>query len=232
MLVGYARTSTLEQVAGFEAQLRELKAAGCEGKIFSEQVSSVAKREQLEAALDYVREGDVLVVAKLDRLARSMRDLMEIVDTIKFKRASLRILNMNLDTGTPTGELILNVLGSIAQFERAMMLERQREGIAKAKAEGKYKGRAPTARAKADEARELHAQGVGAVEIAKRLGIGRSSVYRAIAEEELDRSLDDAINTMPELDFKELDRLLGDPTDIPGLDDIDKEFEELDRLPL
>jgi DNA invertase Pin-like site-specific DNA recombinase len=82
MLVGYARTSTLEQVAGFEAQRRELEAAGCE-KTFAEQVSSVAQREQLDAALDYVREGDVFVVAKLDRLARSMRDLMEIVARIK-----------------------------------------------------------------------------------------------------------------------------------------------------
>src|SRR5262245_1820849 len=150
MLVGYARTSTVEQLAGFEAQTRELKAAGCD-KLFAEQVSSVATREQLEVAVDYIREGDVLVVTKLDRLARSMRDLMAIVYRIKGKGAALRILNMNLDTSTPTGELILNVLGSIAQFERAIMLERQREGIAAAKAAGRYKGRAPTARAKSDE---------------------------------------------------------------------------------
>jgi hypothetical protein len=139
---------------------------------------------------------------------------------------------MGLDTTTPTGELILQVLGSIAQFERAMMLERQREGIAKAKAEGKYKGRKPTARTRAAEVRELHAQGVGAVEIAKRLGIGRSSVYRAIADDPL-AFLDDAID-IPALggidkELEELDRLLAVPTDIPGLDDIDK---DLDRLPL
>lgn len=180
MLIGYARTSTLEQRAGFEGQKRELKDAGCE-KVFAEQVSSVATREKLSQALDYIREGDVLVVAKLDRLARSMRDLIEIVGRIEAKGAALRILNMNLDTGTPTGRLMLNVLGSVAEFERSMMLERQREGISKAKAEGKYKGRQPTARAKADQVRELHRKGVGAVEIAKRLGIGRSSVYRAIA---------------------------------------------------
>src|SRR5215813_739563 len=95
MLVGYARTSTLEQRAGFEAQRRELEATGCE-KLFAEQVSSVAAREQLTAALDFIREGDVLVVAKLDRLARSMRDLVDIVGRIEAKGASLRILNMNL----------------------------------------------------------------------------------------------------------------------------------------
>jgi DNA invertase Pin-like site-specific DNA recombinase len=180
MLVGYARTSTVEQHAGFDAQKRELKAAGCE-KLFSEQVSSVATREKLEAALDFIREGDVLIVTKLDRLARSMRDLIEIVDRVKAKGASLRILAMNLDTNTPTGRLMLNVLGSVAEFERAIMLERQREGIAKAKAEGRYKGRQPTALAKADEVRKLHAEGVGAVDIARRLKIGRSSVYRVLA---------------------------------------------------
>jgi DNA invertase Pin-like site-specific DNA recombinase len=179
MLVGYARTSTLEQKAGFEAQKRELKDTGCE-KVFAEQVSSIAAREKLTAALDFIREGDVLVVAKLDRLARSMRDLVDIVAKIEKKGASLRILSMGMDTSTPTGRLMLNVLGSVAEFERSMMLERQREGIAKAKADGKYKGRAPTARAKAAQVRELHTAGVGAVDIAKQLGIGRSSVYRVL----------------------------------------------------
>jgi DNA invertase Pin-like site-specific DNA recombinase len=179
MLIGYARTSTLEQIAGFEAQHRELKAVGCQ-KFFSEQVSSVASRGKLDAALEELREGDVLVVTKLDRLARSMRNLMEIVDTIANKGASLRIIAMNLDTGTPTGRLMLNMLGSVAQFEREMMLERQREGIAKAKAESKYKGRKPTAMAKSDDVKALHAKGIGATEIAKQLKIGRASVYRAL----------------------------------------------------
>jgi DNA invertase Pin-like site-specific DNA recombinase len=180
-LVGYARTSTAEQEAGLEAQERDLKAAGCT-KVFSEQVSSVTKREKLEAALEYVREGDVLVVTKPDRLARSMADLLAIVARLRGKGVTLRVLSMDMDTSTPTGELILNVLGSVAQFERALMLERQREGIAKAQAEGRYKGRAPTARAKSDEVRTLHQDGVGATEIAKRLGIGRASVYRALEE--------------------------------------------------
>ncbi|WP_333795085.1 recombinase family protein [Hyphomicrobium sp.] len=186
MQIGYARTSTLEQVAGFEAQKRDLEAAGCE-KVFSERVSSVAQREQLEAAIDYLRDGDSLVVTKLDRLARSMRDLLAIVDRIEAKGAGLRILNMNLDTSTATGRLMLNVIGSVAEFERDMMLERQREGIAKAKAEGKFKGRKPTARAKAGEVEAMLAAGESPTVVAKKLGIGRSSVYRAMAERGLKR---------------------------------------------
>ncbi|HLO77107.1 MAG TPA: recombinase family protein [Magnetospirillum sp.] len=181
MLVGYARTSTLDQKASIEAQARDLTAAGCE-KLFSEQVSSVdvTNREQLAQALDFIREGDALVVTKLDRLARSVGHLLTITDTIKAKGADLRILNMGIDTATPTGKLMLTVLGGIAEFEREIMLERQREGIAKAKADGKYKGRKPTARAKEEDVLRLKAEGVGATEIAKRLGIGRASVYRIL----------------------------------------------------
>lgn len=184
MIIGYARTSTLDQTAGLEAQKRDLAAAGCE-KVFVEQVSSVdvTAREQLAQALDYIREGDTLVVTKLDRLARSVAHLVELLAEVEKKGASLRILDMGIDTGTPNGRLMLNLLGSIAQFEREIMLERQREGIAKAKAAGKYKGRKPTAKAKAKEVLELHAEGVGGTEIAKRLGIGRASVYRILKEE-------------------------------------------------
>jgi DNA invertase Pin-like site-specific DNA recombinase len=179
MLIGYARTSTVEQVAGFEAQQVALKDAGCE-KIFSEQISSVAPRRQLDGALDYIREGDVLVVTKLDRLARSMPDLLNIVARIEGKDASLRILSMSLDTTTATGKLMLNVLGSVAEFERSMMLERQREGIAKAKAEGKYKGRAPTAKAKAQDVFRLYGEGIRVCQISRQLAISRSSVWRIL----------------------------------------------------
>jgi DNA invertase Pin-like site-specific DNA recombinase len=179
MLIGYARTSTIEQAAGLEAQERDLKAAGVE-KLFSEQVSSVAAREELEAALDYVRNGDVLVVTKLDRLARSIRDLCSIVDRLAAKGVSLRILGMGLDTATANGRLMLNVLGSVAQFEREVMLERQREGIAKAKGEGKYKGRKPTARAKTDDIRRLASEGATREAIAAELKIGVASVYRVL----------------------------------------------------
>lgn len=182
--IGYARTSTLDQKAGLEAQERELREAGCK-KLFIEQVSSVdvARRDQLDAALDYLREGDTLVVTKLDRLARSTEHLMKLLSVIRGKGAELLILNLGIDTGTATGKLMLTVLSGIAEFERGIMLERQREGIAKAKAEGKYRGRKPTAQAKSDEVKALHAQGVGATEIAKRLGIGRASVYRVLTSE-------------------------------------------------
>jgi DNA invertase Pin-like site-specific DNA recombinase len=177
--IAYARVSTFEQQAGLEAQLRDLRAAGCE-KIFHEQVSSVEKRPQLEACLDFVREGDTLVVTKLDRLARSTQHLLQIADRVKLKGAALHVLNLGADTGTATGKLMFTVIGAIATFEREMMLERQREGIAKAKAEGKYRGRKPTARARAAEIATLRADGVRPVDIARRLGIGRASVYRIL----------------------------------------------------
>lgn len=180
MLIGYARTSTLEQEAGLEAQRRELEAVGCE-RIISEQTSSVGPRKALEDLLDYVRTGDTIVVTKLDRLARSVPHMWEIITRLQAKGVELRILNMGIDTGTPTGKLMLNVLGGVAQFEREMMLERQREGIAKAKAEGKYKGRKPTARAKADDVLRLHGEGLSMGQIAERLGIGKGSVHRIVA---------------------------------------------------
>jgi DNA invertase Pin-like site-specific DNA recombinase len=184
MLVGYARTSTVEQEAGLEAQERDLRAAGAD-RVFAERVSSVAKREQLEAALDFVREGDTLAVTKLDRLARSVADLLTIVTRLERKGVALRVLSMGgqaVDTGTATGKLMLTMLGAVAEFERALMLERQREGIAKAKAEGKYRGRVPTAQRQAEDVRRLKAEGVRPVEIARRLGIGRASVYRILGD--------------------------------------------------
>jgi len=177
--IGYARTSSFEQVAGMEAQLRDLDSAGCE-KVFAEQVSAVGRRSQLEAALDFVREGDTILVTKLDRLARSTQHLLEILDRVKAKDADLHILNLGADSASPTGKLIYTLVAAISAFERELMLERQREGIAKAKAEGRYRGRKPTARAKAGEVMAMKAEGVRPVEIARRLGIGRASVYRVL----------------------------------------------------
>jgi DNA invertase Pin-like site-specific DNA recombinase len=179
MIVGYARTSTTEQVAGFEAQERDLRAAGVE-RVFAEQISSVASRAKLDEAIDFIRAGDVFVVTKIDRLARSVADLCNIVKRIEAKGAALRILAINLDTSTPTGKLMLNVLGSVAEFERSLMLERQREGIRKARDEGRYKGRKPTARAKASQVRELAGKGMTREAIAAELKIGVASVYRAL----------------------------------------------------
>ncbi|MFY9289598.1 MAG: recombinase family protein [Methylorubrum rhodinum] len=181
MFVGYARTSTLEQAAGLEAQVRDLISLGCE-RIFKEQVSSVGNREGLSEALSIVREGDALVVTKLDRLARSVPHLGQIIEALATKGVALRILDLGVDTSTPTGKLMLNVLGGVAQFEREMMLERQREGIAKAKASGAYKGRKPTAQAKADEIIMLSEKGLSMGAIATRLSIGKGSVHRIIAK--------------------------------------------------
>jgi DNA invertase Pin-like site-specific DNA recombinase len=177
MLIGYARTSTIDQQAGLDAQVRDL--SHCD-RIFQEQVSSVGKRDQLEVAIDFVREGDTLVVTKLDRLARSTKHLMDIVDTLQAKGAYLNVIDLGMDTSTATGEMLVTIVGAIAQFERQVMLERQREGIRKAKNEGKYKGRQPTARAKTSEVLALKEQGLGPSKIAKELEISRSSVQRIL----------------------------------------------------
>lgn len=181
-LVGYARTSTAEQQAGLEAQVAELEAIGC-AKVFQEHVSSVdAQRPQLRAALDWVRDGDTFIVTRPDRLARSVTDLLKIVEDLKARNVTVRIMSMGVDTSTATGMLILQVLGAVSQWERSVMLERQRHGIAKAKTDGKYRGRAPTARAKTPEVLQMKAEGKTVAQIAEAVGISRASVYRAFAE--------------------------------------------------
>jgi DNA invertase Pin-like site-specific DNA recombinase len=191
MKIGYARTSTVDQVAGLDAQIAALQAAGCE-EIFREHASAVGARPELEAMFRFMRQaepgrcGDVVVITRIDRLARSVIDLWELVGRIEAKGGSLVILDFGgntIDTRTPAGRAMLSMFGVMAQFEREIMLERQRLGIAKAKAEGKYKGRKPTARAKAKEVRALAAQGIGKAEIARRLGMHRASVYRILGGE-------------------------------------------------
>lgn len=183
MLIGYARTSTTEQEAGLQAQKRDLKSAGVE-KIFEEQLSATRRdRPMLVQALDFVREGDTLVIAKLDRLARSTSHLLEVVEHLNTKQVALRILDFGgseVDTRSPQGRLILTMFAAFAEFERDLMLERQREGIAKAKRDGKYKGRKPTALAYAKKAQRLREEGLSASAIAHELGISRASVYRIV----------------------------------------------------
>jgi DNA invertase Pin-like site-specific DNA recombinase len=177
-IIGYARVSTEDQ--HLDAQLEQLHQAGCK-KIYKEKASGVkVDRPQLAAMLDYVREGDTVVACKLDRIARSTKHLLEIVETLERKGVAFRVLNINLDTSSPTGKLMLTMLGAIATFEREMMLERQREGIAKAKEKGKYKGRKPTAREKAGQVVKLIAEGRTKDAVAKELGIGVASVYRIV----------------------------------------------------
>jgi DNA invertase Pin-like site-specific DNA recombinase len=183
MKIGYARTSTEEQVAGLEAQRRDLAAAGCE-RVFSEQESGAKNdRPQLNQAFEHMRPGDVLVVTKPDRLARSVVALMGFVERLRAKGCELIVLSMGgapLDTSNPTSSLILTILGAVAEWERAIMKERQAEGIAKAKAEGKYRGRKPSARDRTADVLALSGQGVTPTVIAKRLGISRTSVYRCL----------------------------------------------------
>lgn len=178
--IGYARVSAIDQ--NLTAQLEALGAAGC-GKIFSEKESGANRdRPELERMIEYVREGDTVVVTKLDRLARDTFHLLSIVEQLTAKDVALKIINMGLDTSTPNGKLMLTMLAAIATFERELLKERQKEGIAIARREGVYKGRKPTAKAKTEEVKALAAQGVSKAEIAKVLKIGESSVYRILRE--------------------------------------------------
>ncbi|MFJ7438077.1 recombinase family protein [Methylorubrum thiocyanatum] len=185
MIVGYARTSTLDQKAGLAAQEAELRALGCE-RVFIEQASSVKQRDILEEAIEFVRRDDVFVVTKLDRLARSVVHLWEIVERLKAKGVTIRIVGLGIDTATSNGALMLNVLGAVAQWEREMMLERQRIGIAAAKEAGSYKGRVPTARRQSAEIMRLKGEGQTVPQIMKALNVSRASVYRVIQEQTAD----------------------------------------------
>lgn len=182
-IYGYARTSTVSQVAGLEDQVAKLKEAGCTDQtIYQEQVSSVKMADRIEFAkvLSKLKKGDVLVFTSLSRVARSMIHMTEIEAEVAAAGASIRILDLAVDTSTPQGRLTFNLFSSIAQFERENMLERQKVGIAAAKAEGKYTGRAPTAQAKSAKVLALHNKGLTKDEIAKACEIGIASVYRII----------------------------------------------------
>jgi len=176
-IVGYGRVSSAGQ--SLDVQREQLLAAGAE-QIFEEKRSGTTTegREQLEAALRYVRKGDVFLVTRLDRLARSLVDLRRIVDTLTEKGVGFRCLQQHIDTTSSEGRLMLNLLGSFAEFETEIRKERQADGIAKAKAAGRYRGR-PKA-IDPEQIAALRAEGLGASAIAKRLGIGRASVYRAL----------------------------------------------------
>ncbi len=186
-LICYARCSTDEQKAGLEQQIRELTAAGGD-LIFNEEVSSVAERKELDAALAEMRKGDKLVVCKIDRLARSVIGLWKIIDVLEKKGCGLRILNFGgevVDTRGATGKLILTIFAAFAQFEREMMLERQRVGITKAQIEGKYRGRKPTSMEKRERVIDMHADGRSVIEMAKDIGVSRITVYRILQSEGL-----------------------------------------------
>jgi DNA invertase Pin-like site-specific DNA recombinase len=180
---GYARTSTVEQVAGLADQISKLKGAGCtDQSIYQEQISSVRMEDRVEFAkvLSVLRTGDVLVFSSLSRAARSMVHMVEIEAKVARAGATIRILDLAIDTATPSGRLTFNLFASIAQFERENMLERQKVGIAAAKQRGAYTGRMPTAQAKRAKVLALAAKELTKQEIADACSIGIASVYRIL----------------------------------------------------
>ena len=178
-MVGYARVSSAGQ--SLDVQLEQLTLAGCE-EIFAEKrtATTTVSREQLDQALRFVRKGDILVVTRLDRLARSLTDLSRIIDDLGTRQVGFRCLQQGaVDTTKPEGRLMLGLLGCFAEFETAIRKERQREGIDKAMAEGRYRGRPATIDAL--EIDRLRSEGLGATAISKQMNIGRASVYRHLA---------------------------------------------------
>lgn len=175
--IGYARVSTIDQ--NLDIQEVALRAAGCE-LVRSEKRSgtTTAGRTELQTVLDFLRKGDVLMVTRIDRLARSIGDLQDIVRAVRAKGAALKATEQPIDTTTAAGKAFLDMLGVFAEFETNLRKERQLEGIADAKARGVYKGRKPSIDPL--KVRELAAQGLGATAIAKALSIGRASVYRCL----------------------------------------------------
>src|ERR1700750_725374 len=175
---GYARVSTIAQ--DLTVQEKALKAAGCD-IIRAEKASGTdrAGRTELQTLMDFIRAGDTLVVTRIDRLARSMKDLQDIVHELKAKKAHLKATEQPVDTSTAAGKAFLDMLGVFSEFETNLRRERQLEGIAKAKARGVYRGRKPSI--DMAEIKRLRQQdGLGPTAIARRLGIGRASVYRAL----------------------------------------------------
>jgi DNA invertase Pin-like site-specific DNA recombinase len=175
---GYARVSTLDQ--DLTLQQQALRAAGC-SVIRAEKASGSHRdgRTELQVLLDFVQPGDTLVVTRIDRLARSLKDLQDIVHELKSRSVTLRATEQPVDTGTAAGKAFLDMLGVFAEFETNLRRERQLEGIAQAKARGVYRGRKPSI--DMAEIRRLRDQdGLGPTAIARRLGIGRASVYRAL----------------------------------------------------
>lgn len=175
--IGYARVSTEDQDCSIQ---EEALRKGGATVVRSERKSgtTTAGRTELATVLDFLREGDTLLVTRIDRLARSLMDLERIVAQLREKGAYLRATDQPIDTFSPAGRAFLQMLGVFAEFETAIRRERQLEGIAKAKAAGVYRGRKPSV--PVEDVKRLKGEGMGAAQIAKQLGIARSSVYEAL----------------------------------------------------
>jgi len=180
MLIGYARVSTVDQ--NLALQRDALTDAGCE-KIFTEQISGVVvERPELTAALEFARDGDTLVVWKLDRLARSMKQLIETVDMLKSRSIGFRSLTESLDTTTAQGLLVFHMFGALAEFERSLIRERMQAGLAAAKRLGRTGGRPPKLTDDDIEAAKamLTNPDIGVASVANRLGVSLATLYRYI----------------------------------------------------
>lgn len=178
MLVGYARVSTQDQNP--DMQTDALKAAGCE-RIFTEKASGAQHdRPELDAALDYMRAGDSLVVWKLDRLARSLPRLIETVNTLEERKIGFRSLTEAIDTTTAGGMLVFHIFGALAQFERGVIRERTRAGLEAARARGRKGGRPPALSTKdlAMARAMLRDEDITVEEVARKLGVGPATLYR------------------------------------------------------
>lgn len=178
MKIGYARVSSAGQ--SLDTQIDKLSAIGCE-KVFQEKLSGATreKRTQLTSALEFCREDDVLVVTKLDRLARSMFDLQDITKTLDRKGVDFIVLDQNIDTTTPAGRLTFHLLGAVAEFERDIIAERRTEGIAKAKERGvKFGRREKLTDIQIEELRESYRGGETRASLMNRFGISKTTFYR------------------------------------------------------
>jgi len=194
-IIGYLRPDTNGQ--NVQSQLDQLKATGAT-KIFQEEsVGTKRDRPQLDKLMADVRGGDTLVVTSLDRIAHNTRHLLEIVESLNSAGASLKVIDNGIDTSTPHGEVIRMLLAAIADFERQILRESQSVGIAKAKREGRYKGRKPTAMAKTDEVLALSEQGVTRQKIADQLGIGVASVYRILKNQTIPKKTHKKVQNKP-----------------------------------
>ena len=186
MIVGYVRVSTIEQ--NEDRQLVTMEKYNVE-KVFSEKVSAKdTNREELNKMLDFIREGDTVVIHDFSRLARSTKDLLEIVELLEAKKVNLISAKENIDSSTPTGKLMLTMIGAINEFERANLLERQREGIAIAKEKGLYKGRKEI---KIDNFEEYYNRyknrEFNKTQLAKVLGVSRPTLDKLIKDYEGDK---------------------------------------------
>ncbi|WP_372703286.1 recombinase family protein [Bradyrhizobium sp. Bra64] len=202
-MYGYARVSTADQ--DLTLQLNALKAAGCE-IIREEKASgtSTKGRAALATLRDFMRKGDTLVVTRIDRLARSIGDLQDIVRSLKEKGVALRATEQPIDTSTAAGKAFLDMLGVFAEFETNLRRERQLEGIAQAKARGVYKGRKPSV--DAAQVRELQATGLGPTAIAGKLQIGRASVYRVLNARAAKAQITGSTTSKPKRSAAEIER--------------------------